>query len=189
VTDVHPERTLDPAPQSPDADLQRLLGQLARGVKPLPPDGGEPGRYWKDWLRDLAREVGRSLGALAGLALVLLYLIKFWRRVAPRFASGERYTRVAYRAELDRLSELGLSRKRGESREAFAARLVETVPSFRPLTAVHVGVRFGSEQAKRKPKSELEAIVQRLAQERRRAFRPLRRVWAALSPVSWLKVR
>jgi protein-glutamine gamma-glutamyltransferase len=189
VTDVHPERTLDPAPQAPDADLQRLLGQLARGVKPLPPDGGEPGRYWKDWLRDLGRMVGRSLGAIAGLLLVLLYLVKLWRRVAPRFASGERYARVAYRAELDRLSELGLSRKQGESREAFAARIADTVPSFRPLTAVHVGVRFGSLQAKRKPKPELEAIVQRLGAERQKAFRPLRRLWAALSPVSWLKAR
>jgi hypothetical protein len=132
---------------------------------------------------------GRSLGAIAAAALLFLYLIKLWRRVAPRFARGERYTRVAYRAELDRLSELGMSRKRGESREAFAARLGQLVPSFRPLTAVHVGVRFGSEQAKRKPKSELEAIVERLDQERRAAFRPARRLWAVLSPFSWLKAR
>jgi protein-glutamine gamma-glutamyltransferase len=189
VTDVHPERTLDPAPQAPDADLQRLLGQLARGIKPLPPDGGEPGKYWKDWLRDLARLAGRSLGWASALVLLLLYLVKGWRRLAPGLSKPAGFARLAYRAELDRLSELGLSRRPGESREAFAARVQDRLPSFSPLTSVHVGVRFGSEQAKRKPKAELEVIVQRLRDERRRAFGPWRRLWAALSPWSWLKAR
>jgi protein-glutamine gamma-glutamyltransferase len=189
VTDVHPERTLDPPPQAPDADLQRLLGQLARGIKPLPPDGGEPGKYWKDWLRDLARWAARSLGGGLVALLVLLYLIKLWRRVSPLVTRASGFSRVAYRAELDRLSELGLSRRRGETREAFAARVRERVPSLTPLTAVHVGVRFGSEHAKRKPRSELEAIVRQLRAEQRSAFGPLRRMLGALSPWHWLKAR
>jgi transglutaminase-like putative cysteine protease len=189
VADVHPERTLDPAPEPPDADLQRLLGQLARGVRPLPPDGGEPGKYWKDWVRELARMLGRSLGTGLGLLVVALYLIKLWRWASPRIARGEQFSRLAYRAELDRLSELGLVRRRGESREAFAARVREALPSFGPLTDLHVGARFGSQLAKQKPKSELEAIVRRVRRERRQAFGPWRRLWALLSPTGWLKAR
>jgi transglutaminase-like putative cysteine protease len=189
VTDVHPERTLDPVPQAPDADLQRLLGQLARGIKPLPPDGGEPGKYWKDWARDLARWAAGSAGVACMVLLVLLYLIKAWRRASPLLSRGAGFSRVAYRAELDRLSELGLSRRRGETREAFAARVRERVPSLTALTAVHVGVRFGSEQAKRKPRGELEAIVRQLRAEQRSAFGPWRRLLGALSPWHWLKAR
>jgi hypothetical protein len=189
ITDVHPERTLDPPPQAPDADLQRLLGQLARGIKPLPPDGGEPGKYWKDWVRDLARWAARSLGLVLAALVLLLYLIKLWRRLSPRLAPAHGFSRVAYRAELDRLSELGLSRGRGETREAFARRVRQQVPSLAPLTAVHVGVRFGSEQAKQKPKSELEAIVRQLRAEQRSAFGPWRRLLGALSPFHWLKAR
>jgi hypothetical protein len=189
VTDVHPERTLDPPPQAPDADLQRLLGQLARGIKPLPPDGGEPGKYWKDWARDLARWAARSLGVALAACVLLLYLAKLWRRASPLLAPADGFPRLAYRAELDRLSELGLSRRRGETREAFAARVQGRVPSLTVLTAVHVGVRFGSEQAKRKPKSDLEAIVRQLREEQRSAFKPWRRILGALSPWHWLKAR
>ena len=189
VTDVHPERTLDPAPQPPDADLQRLLGQLARGIKPLPPDGGEPGKYWKDWLRDLARMAYRSLGFLLLAILCVLYAIKGWRRLSPRLVRGAGFSRVLYRAELDRLSELGLARRRGESREAFAARLRETFPSLVLLTGVREGESFGSERARQKPKAELEAIVRGLSEERRKAFPPFRRLLGALSPWHWLRVR
>jgi hypothetical protein len=51
-------------------------------------------------------------------------------RAAGRGAAG--FSRLAYRAELDRLSELGLSRRRGETREAFAARVRERIPSLTP---------------------------------------------------------
>jgi len=189
VTDVHPEKTLDPVPQAPDPDLQRLLGQLARGIRPLPPDGGEPGRYWKEWLRDAVGVMARALVAGLMLALILLYVGKLWRRASPRLARGSSLSRVAYRAELDRLSELGVTRKRGESREAFAQRIREQLPSFGPLTALHVGASFGSAQANQRPSSELEAIVRRLSGERRKAFGPWRRLWGVLSPWDWLKVR
>jgi transglutaminase-like putative cysteine protease len=189
VADVHPERTLDPAPEPPDADLQRLLGQLARGVRPLPPDGGEPGKYWKDWIRDLARMLGRSLGTGLGLLVVALYLGKIWRWGLPHLVRGEQFSRLAYRAELDRLSELGLVRRRGESREAFAARVHAVLPSFGPLTALHVGARFGSEQAKQKPPAELEAMVRGVRRERQQAFGPFRRLRALLSPTGWLRTR
>jgi hypothetical protein len=189
VTDVQPERTLDPPPQPPDADLQRLLGQLARGIKPLPPDGSPPRTPWEQWLKDFARWAGTALGQGLALAFMALYLIKVWRRVAPRFASPASLPRVAYRAELDRLAEVGLFRRRGESREAFAMRVRDFAPSFDALTNLHVGARFGSQRAVRGGREELSSLRALVGTERRRAFVWWRRVLGALIPWNWLRAR
>lgn len=189
VVDVQPQRTLDPAPEPPDADLQRLLGQLARGIKPLPPDGGPPATYWKDWLRDLARWAATGLARALVVLLVAMYLAKLWRRVWPRFAPEKALARVAYRAELDRLAEVGMTRQRGESREAFAERVREALPSFTTLTALHVGTHFGSRRARESGRSDLHAIASSVQAERARAFGFWRRLGGALVPWSFLKAR
>ncbi len=188
VVDVQPERTLDPAPSPPDADLQRLLGQLARGIRPLPPDGSPPPMPWEAWLKDLARWLGDTLGQGLVVALLALYLAKLWRRLSPMFASEKSLPRVAYRAELDRLAELGLARRRGESREAFAARIAPVSPAFGELTSVHVGARFGSRKALARS-SELKPLLRRIGAERRRAFAWWRRALGAIIPWTWLKAR
>ncbi|MFT3928009.1 MAG: transglutaminase domain-containing protein [Myxococcales bacterium] len=188
VVDVQPERTLDPAPEPPDADLQRLLGQLARGIRPLPPDGSPPPTPWEIWLKDLARWARDALGHGLVAALGLLYLAKLWRRFAPWFASSKSLPRVAYRAELDRLAELGLSRRRGESREAFALRVSAVAPGFRELTNLHVGARFGSRSALARA-GELKPLTRVIQEQRRRAFSWWRRTLGVLTPWSWLKAR
>jgi transglutaminase-like putative cysteine protease len=188
VVDVQPERTLDPAPEPPDADLQRLLGQLARGIRPLPPDGSPPATPWEIWLKDFARWARDALGRGVVVALVALYLAKLWRRLVPRFAGPRSLARVAYRAELDRLAELGLSRRRGESREGFAQRVGTVAPSFRDLTSLHVGARFGSLRAVARS-SELLPLMQVIDGERQKAFVWWRRLLGALIPWSWLKAR
>jgi hypothetical protein len=120
---------------------------------------------------------------------VALYLGKLWRWGLPHLVRGEQFSRLAYRAELDRLAELGLVRRRGESREAFADRVRGVLPSFGPLTALHVGARFGSELAKKKPPAELKAMVRGMQRERQQAFGPFRRLRALLSPTGWLRTR
>jgi protein-glutamine gamma-glutamyltransferase len=189
IVDVQPQRTLDPAPEPPDADLQRLLGQLARGVRPLPPDGGPPGTYWKDWLREFARWAGTQAGRGLIALLVLLYLIKLWRWLSPRLAHERSLARLTYRAELDRLAELGISRQSGESREAFAERVRTELPSFGALTALHVGARFGSARALNSGRPELGALARHVRDERARAFKWWRRVLGALIPWSFFKAR
>jgi transglutaminase-like putative cysteine protease len=186
VVDVQPERTLDPAPEPPDADLQRLLGQLARGIKPLPPDGSPPPLPWEQWLKDFARWAGQALGQGLILAFLALYLVKLWRRLSPSFAPSGSLPRVAYRAELDALADLGLFRARGESREAFAERVRSIAPSFGELTTVHVGARFGSRRA---AQHDLRSLRQLLRRERQRTFAWWRRALGALNPWSWLKAR
>jgi protein-glutamine gamma-glutamyltransferase len=189
VVDVHPERTLDPAMEPPDADLQRLLGLLARGTKPLPPDASEPPPYWKDWLRALFARAFGALGFTLAAVVVALYLVKLARRLAPRFAHGDARARSAYRAELDRLAELGMVRRPGESHEAFAERAASALPSFTPLTRLFVGVRFGSPSARARAEAELPALSRALDGERGRAFALWRRLLGVLEPWSFLKVR
>jgi protein-glutamine gamma-glutamyltransferase len=189
IVDVQPQRTLDPAPEPPDADLQRLLGQLARGIKPLPPDGGPPATYWKEWLQGLGRLAMTALGRGLLVALIGLYLIKAWRRIAPSFANEKSLARVAYRAELDRLAEVGLTRRRGESREAFAERVQRDLPSFSQLTALHVGARFGSRRATTAGAGELKRIASTVQGERARTFAVWKRALGALVPWSFFKAR
>lgn len=184
IVDVQPQRTLDPAPEPPDADLQRLLGQLARGVRPLPPDGSPPSAEWKEWLKDFARWAGTQTGRALVLAFLAMYLIKLWRFVLPQFTSSARLT---YRAELDRLAELGISRQRGESREAFAGRV--QLPSFEQLTHLHVGVRFGSQRALSAGRPELGQLASGARSERAAAFKWWRRMLGALVPWSFFKAR
>ena len=73
----------------------------------------------------------------------MAYLAKVWRRAAPLFARPRSLARVGYRTSLDLLSEAGFARDRGESREAFAERIREKVPSFERLTAMHLAGRLG----------------------------------------------
>jgi transglutaminase-like putative cysteine protease len=189
VVDVQPERTLDPPPEPADADLQRLLGQLARGVTPLAPDGTEPRLAIWAWLKDVARKLGEGLAyGLVGV-LIALYLTKLWRALAPRFAPARDLARVAYRAEIDRLADLGIGRKRGESREAFAARVARDLPSFAQLTRAHVGARFGSAWAERLSKPELAAYREAVSRERRQLFSFWKRLAGSLVPWSFLRAR
>jgi hypothetical protein len=145
--------------------------------------------YWKDWLRDLARWSATAVGRGLLIALVLLYLVKGWRRLAPSFAKQGSLARLAYRAELDRLAEVGITRRRGESREAFAERVQSELPSFSALTALHVGARFGSLRAQQSTPSELKQLATLVQTERVRAFGWLRRLAGALSPWSFFKAR
>jgi hypothetical protein len=188
VVDVQPERTLDPAPEPPDADLQRLLWQLARGIRPLPPDGSPPPTPWELWLKELARFARDALGRGALGVLALLYLAKLWRRLSPRFAGASSLPRTAYRAELDRLAELGLFRRRGESREAFAQRVQGVSPTFQALTRLHVGARFGSRRALG-GSAEFTPLLTAMRRERTQAFSWWRRFVGLLTPWSWLKAR
>jgi len=188
VADVSPQNVISPPPQPPDPELQRLLGELARGQSVAPPDA-EP------LLPELGRRVGHAalraselLGALALGLLLLLALVKIWRRLAPAFSREASLARVIYRAELDRLSDLALRRRRGESREAFAARLEALCPSFVALTELHVAAAFGSARAA----AGRPALRERAREVRAqlRAARPLwRRALGLILPWTWVLSR
>ena len=186
ITDVAPERVIDPPPGPPDPDLQRLLGELARGEIPLPTDGSAI----PEQIATIARNTARSLalyGSAALLALLaLLYAAKLWRRALPAFAPARAQPRVVYRAELDRLAEAGLMRRRGESREAFALRLRAEVPTLAALTRAHLAARFGGRGIE---SEQLRALARAARSELRRAIPWWRRALGLLVPWSFLRSR
>lgn len=190
VADVAPERTLDAPPAPPDGDLQRLLGEMARGLDPVPPAEHRPFEPVARLARNLPGHVGRALGVLIPTLLLLGYLIKLWRRFAPRLVGAPSRRRTAYRAQLDRLSEVSLVREFGESHEAFARRLSSRVPSFGELTADHVAASFGSTEAREATDpARVRALSAGVLRELGRLVSLRRRLVGVLNPYSWLRTR
>ena len=181
--DVYPERALDPPEQLMDADLQRLLGELARGASPIPLSATDLPKI-KELARRVTLTAGAWLFALLALALLILYLVKLWRRLAPAWAPAASLPRVVYRAELDRLGELAIRRTPGESRESFARRLGESLPSLGPLTDTHVAAAFGQ---RRPEPHQLRDEAANLRRDIRRRFPLWRRFLGLLTPWSWLR--
>jgi hypothetical protein len=187
ILDIAPKTNLDPPSPPVDNDLQRMLGEMARNLPPNPADtSSEPGPP-----SHLARDLGRAALAALVLLLVVLYGAKIWRRVAPLFASAPALPWVGYRGALDMLSEVGASRRFGESREAFAERVRGLAPTFAALTALHLRAALGGEPV------DADAGVRAawrggLAAVRRelRAALPLgRRVLGVVNPASFLGSR
>ncbi|MBW2464340.1 MAG: hypothetical protein JRH11_22005, partial [Deltaproteobacteria bacterium] len=130
--------------------------------------------------------LGRGLGVLAFVALVLVVLGRLWRLSAALFA-GDGASRVVYRAALDSLSAVGVRREYGESREAFARRVEGLVPSFGPLTGGHVAARFGaSTESGGVGATDPRTLYRGVRRELRAAVPLRRRVLATLSPWTWL---
>ncbi len=185
VVDVYPDQALDAPPEPVDPDLQRLLGELARGASPIPISATDLPRL-KEMARRLSWATGTWFLSLLGVALLVLYVIKLWRRIAPSFSSADGLPRVVYRAELDRLSDVALRRRMGESREAFARRLQTAVPGFSALTEAHIGAAFG----RARPDPELlKRDAQLVRRDLRIRFPRWKRLVGLLTPWSWVRSR
>jgi hypothetical protein len=183
VLDVYPERALDPPDQPMDADLQRLLGELARGASPIPLSATDLPKI-KELARRLTLTFGTWVLALLALVLLILYFVKLWRRLAPTWARAAALPRLVYRAELDRISELAVRRNLGESREAFAQRVRDRFPSFEPLTNAHLAAAFGGHQPNR---GQLRDEAAKLRGDIRGGFPLWKRFLGLLTPWSWLR--
>lgn len=187
VLDVAPQRSLDPPMSPPDPDLQRLLGEMARGEKPLPQGEEKMLEPFVELARGLPALLGRTLLILLPSLLLFGYGVKLWRRLAPAWAPLASVVRVAYRADLDRLSELSLRRQTGESQEAFAVRVVAQSPSFGLLTREHVAAYFGRNPRAERPR--LRELSRAVRSELAGAINFRRRLLGALHPFSWLSSR
>lgn len=141
--DVAPAVDLDQAQgMPPDEEEMLALGDLARRLADLP--GPQPDHRWIwTWL-------GRTAtGLVSGIVLFVLlahYFVKIWRRSRPLWAPPTALSRVGFRAALDVLTEAGLVREPGETREAFARRHAETLPALARLTELHLRGAFGRPQ-------------------------------------------
>jgi hypothetical protein len=187
VVDVAPERSLDAAPPPPDEDLQQLLAELLRGETPLPTDGSEAPRPLDELARDITGPLVRGLIAIVLATIVMGYLLKLGRRIAPVFAGEATLPRLSYRAALDVLGEGGLRRQTGESREGFAMRVRDRIPSLAPLTDAHAAVAYSSRT--RPPREEVRIAARNVRRERARHVPFWRRLLGLADPFSWLWTR
>jgi transglutaminase-like putative cysteine protease len=186
VADVSPAQSLDAPPPPPDPDLQRLLGEMARGLKPMAQSEDRPLEPLIQTAQLLRRLITQGVAFGTILCLVLLYVVKLWRRAAP-YVVRSALPRVAYRAELDRLAEVSLRRGFGETRERFAERVAALSPSFTQLTREHLAARFAREPAT--DPERLRTLSRAVAHELRSGVSWWRRFLGALSPWSWLLSR
>lgn len=174
--DVYPERSDEPRPPPVDAELEQLLGELARkdptGGRSVDPNAG----WYIPW--DI---IGGSLLAAIGAMLVFAYAMKIARGLRAATAT------VVYRGFLDRLSDLGLARRVGESRERHAERIAQLAPSFVALTNAHLKSALG-----RPPGGDRDEHV-RLAKAARRELAQhvtlRKRIIGFLHPLGWLFTR
>lgn len=181
IVDISPEQADEDEGQQANRDLQRTYGELARGDE----DAGRIEEPEED--RFKMAYAGLVAGPLLLLLLLLSYLVKLWRRVAPEFAAPGKLYRVGYRAGLDSLAEAGMLRGYGETREAFSRRIAERVPAARHLTRAHLARAFGG-------RDELDRdgwrrVLSGLRREIRDTTPWWRRALGFVHPWSWFRVR
>jgi protein-glutamine gamma-glutamyltransferase len=186
VLDIAPKRNLDPPGTPPDDDMQLRLSELARGQKPDPVAVAPVTR------RDdtsIAAPAATALGALLAAALLALYAVKLWRRLAPLFARPAHLPRVGYRTALDLLAESGRSRARGETRERFAGRVSGASPAFARVTDLHVAAHFAPGPLPPQNRGEWRALLAAVQREVAATSSRWRRVLRALNPISFFAAR
>ena len=188
VLDISPAKSLAPPEDAPDQGLQQMLGEMARQ------DAGNPKQEQKPAgggdLQQILKELLKAAAYAAAVALVLgvlaLYGIKFWRRIVPRFCAEARLPRLAYRACLDRLADMGILRAFGETRESFAR--ATGSPALASLTALHLQGALG----RRPPDAGRGAYLDLSAaagSEVGRNISWIRRLIGSVNPTTWLRVK
>ncbi len=171
--DISPERSDEPPTMHVDQDLESALGELARGETPTLEDKTPFEVPWA--------ALGLTALGLLGTALLGAFVMKGWRRL------GARTHALVYRSVLDQLSELGLARRPGESRERHAARVAARAPSFTRLTGAHLRLALGHDDAALR--AQVPALASQTRTELRRSTPLLARLGAFFNPVGWYFTR
>jgi transglutaminase-like putative cysteine protease len=179
VVDLTPERSLDPPDSSSeDAGLRQMLGQMLRNQPKTAEEAAGKSTKWPT-----AREIAAALGWAALAALLSVYAVKAYRALVPALARSRQAYRVGFRAALDRLSDVGLRRSFGETREHFAERARTVAPSFPALTRGHLGAALGS--AAPPQAAELRRLTRDVSREIRGRVPAWRWLLGALNPVAF----
>ena len=125
--EIVPNRTEFEPPPFQEEDLQRLLGEMARG------EGRET--IVADESPQILAKIRAFIQKLPWVLLIFvlcLYLVRIYRFIRPYITPEA--VHPAYRASLDQLATFGFVRKPGESREQFAVRVSANAPSFQVLS-------------------------------------------------------
>jgi transglutaminase-like putative cysteine protease len=139
IIDPAPQQTLVDMSTDPQNSLQQLLGDMLRNEASFNDYLGAQQGGSFPW-----QVLINVIYTLLGLALAWGYAVKIYRLWIPGHGNPSDLHKVGYRAILDRLSALGYRRKRGESRESFAARMANLAPSFDQATQQHLACALGN---------------------------------------------
>jgi protein-glutamine gamma-glutamyltransferase len=184
--DIAPSEDLDASTgEPPSEDDIALLGDMARD----PPPVGAESRVDLSWIWAPLRNL--AIGLAVGLVVSLLlghFAAKGWRRLRPALSDRRALPRTAYRAALDRLAEVGLSRLEGETREAFARRVGALSPAFADLTALHLRATLGPPDRPSDP-ADVRAALRRALTELRQTRPWWLRAAGLLDPTSIYRAR
>jgi transglutaminase-like putative cysteine protease len=190
VFDISPERILcDINQENADPDLQRMLGEMARntpgspGEDKPPPGGGD----LRKALLEAVQKTGKLILPLIALILAVLYGIKIWRRMEPRFCPPDRLPVAAYRSALDALSDFGFHRGFGVTRERFAQNLSQRTPELGVITGLHMRHALGADAQALSRRHYLD-IISAVSRNAGHGIPWWRRALGLINPVSWWRV-
>lgn len=185
IVDPAPSRTLVDMSVDPQNSLQQLLGDMLR-------DEASFDEFIESQVES-SFPIGTIARVFVALLLVMLlaaYVVKIYRLHVPRFAQPDTRYRLSYRATLDSLSALGMRRRYGESREAFARRLSAMTPTFSAMTRSHLETALseGKPAALEEARGiDWIALNQRIRQEIRRHVPWWKHLLAFINPFAWMR--
>lgn len=181
IVDPAPQQTLVDMSTDPQNELQQLLGDMLRDEA-----------AFEEFLQAQQTSfisLTVLLRSLLGMLLALLlsaYMVKIYRLWRP--GHGGRQHIHCYRATLDSLAAIGIRRRPGESREAFAARLSYLCPTLANLTRAHLAATLGS-TAMNAQQADWTALNYAAQQQIKSNTAAWKRLLGMLNPFSWLLTR
>jgi hypothetical protein len=178
--DIYPEQSDQPPPQLVSQSLESLMGELARNDK----SGGRAAEP-KNEAFSIPWQQIQAFTLLSILFLLgLAYLIKVVRQIRAAYGTSIKQHWL-FSATLDRLSDVGLARTYGETREHHAVRIQSLVPSFQQLTATHLHLSLGTTGSS----AEMPNLCAQVRQELKKNLPWWKRILGLLNPVGWCFTR
>ncbi|MBT8146074.1 MAG: transglutaminase-like domain-containing protein, partial [Gammaproteobacteria bacterium] len=185
IIDPAPQQTLVDMSTDPQNSLQQMLGDMLRNETSFNEYLGSQqgsGIPWQVMLN--------GIYSLVGIALIWGYAVKFYRLRIPQHGSQGNLNKVGYRAILDQLSALGYRRKRGESRESFAARMAAITPSFDRATQQHLACALGGQSWQRDAQDfNWNSTSKEISTQLHNKIPRWKKLLGVLNPYSWLTTR
>lgn len=181
IVDPAPQQTLVDMSTDPQNELQQLLGDMLRDEASFDEFLASQQSSFINFV--LIRQI-----LLSTLLVLILsaYLVKLYRLWMPGHGPVRQQYRICYRAALDTLASIGLSRRAGESRESFAQRVAGYSPAMKDLTQAHLATAMGSRQPPNFNHAQWHAMAATVRQELHASIPQWKRVLGWLNPFSWL---
>jgi hypothetical protein len=184
VVDAFPEKIDESTqfPPEPDPTVGKFLADKARNKDDHKSQLREQRKHGRSFPIRL-----RHLPWLLPLVVLLIYGIKAWILVAPRFVNPDAVIRATQRATVLRLAEIGIHRRFGETRTEFAERIGTNFPEFAYLTKLHLRQSYGRSVGV--PRANCLAIQHQTSCRARKTSSLFRRLLGRLDPRFWVLVR